>query len=221
MRTAALTIGATLSAVLLVAVAIGHSQAPSALSPESRGKLSAPRIKPVEESEWSAAHKEFLKPGVSRSNNVKTCLYNLELCRRYAPFMSYFVDESTLTLRDKEVLVLRTAFLCKADYIWNAHVTRAKGAGMSDADIAAIVEGAKSRRLSGRDAVLVRAADELHANQFVSDATWKSLEGMYQKPQLLEAVFIVGQYTMLAMYQKSIGVPIAGSGPVNELPIVQ
>jgi 4-carboxymuconolactone decarboxylase len=222
MTLATLTTGATLSAVLLFAVAVANSQAPSAArSPEARGKLSAPRIKPLEENEWSAAHRDFLKPGVSRSNNIKTCLYNLELCSRYAPFMSYFVDPSTLTLRDKEVLVLRTAWLCKADYIWNAHVTRGKGAGMTDADIAAIVEGSRSRKLSSRDAVLVRAADELHASQFISDSTWKSLEGLYERPQLLEAVFIVGQYTLLAMYQKSVGIPIAGTGPVNELPTVQ
>jgi alkylhydroperoxidase family enzyme len=183
--------------------------------------LSAPRIAPLEENEWSAAQREFLQPGVSRSNNVKTCLYNLELCRRYVPFMTYFVDPSALTLHDKEVLVLRTAWLCKADYIWNAHVTRAKDAGMTDGDIAAIVEGPQSRRLNRRDAILVRAADQLHAAQFVSDSTWKSLEGMYGRPQLLEAVFIVGQYTLLAMYQKSIGIPIAGPGPVNELPNVQ
>jgi 4-carboxymuconolactone decarboxylase len=215
MKTAVSTFGSTLFAFLVCAFvfagATGNSQAPSAVpSAESRGKLTTPRIRPLEEHEWSAAQREFLKPGVSRSNNIKTCLYNLELCRRYAPFVSYFVDPSTLSLRDKEVLVLRTAWLCKADFIWNAHVRRAKTAGLTDADISAIVEGSKSRKLGNRETVLIRAVDELHSAQFITDSTWKSLAGMYDTPQLLETVFIVGQYQLLAMYQKSVGIPITG-----------
>ena len=215
MKPAVSTFGSTLFAFLVCAFvfagATGSSQAPSALpSAESRGKLTTPRIKPLEEHEWTAAQREFLKPGVSRSNNIKTCLYNLEMCRRYAPFLSYFVDPSTLSLHDKEVLVLRTAWLCKADFIWNAHVRRGKTAGMTDADIAAIVEGPQSRKLGNRETVLIRAVDELHSTQFITDATWKSLAAMYDTPQLLETVFIVGQYQALAMFQKSVGVPITG-----------
>ena len=215
MKTAVSTFESTLFALLLGAFifagAIGHSQAPSTVPlGASTGKLTAPRIKPLEEPEMSAAQREFFKSGVSTSNNIKTCLYNLEMCRRYAPFLSYFVDTSKLTLRDKEVLVLRTAWLCKADFIWNAHVRRAKTAGLTDADISAIVEGSQSRKLGNREAVLIRAVDELHSSQFITDSTWKSLAGMYDTPQLLETVFIVGQYQLLAMYQKSVGIPITG-----------
>ena len=191
--------------------ALAHSQAPSTLPLSGpTGKLATPRIKPLEEPDMSAAQREFFKSGVSTSNNIKTCLYNLEMCRRYAPFLNYFVDDSKLSLRDKEVLVLRTAWLCKADFIWNAHVRRGRKAGLSDADIAAIVDGAQSKKLSNHDIALVRAVDELHSSQFVTDATWKSLAGMYDTAQLLETVFIVGQYHLLAMYQKSVGVPIVG-----------
>jgi alkylhydroperoxidase family enzyme len=212
-------LGATLSAVVLFAVAVGNSQVPSAQSPEVRGHLSAPRIKPLEEPEWSAAQKEVVKPGVS--NTIKTCLYNLEMCRHFQPFVSYFVDPSTLPSHDKEVLVLRTAWLCKADYEWNAHVRRGKSAGMNDAYIAAIIEGPQSSKLNSSDMVLVRMADELHSHQFVSDATWNSLVKMYETPQVLEAVFTVGQYTLLAMYQKSMGIPNNGRGPFIDLPIGQ
>jgi alkylhydroperoxidase family enzyme len=215
MRTPISTFESTLFVLLLCAFvfagAIGNSQAPSAVPPaESRGKLTTPRIKPLEEREMSPAQQEFFKSGVSTSNNIKTCLYNLEMCRRYAPFLSYFVDTSKLSLRDKEVLVLRTAWLSKADFIWNAHVRRARTAGLTDADIAAIVEGSQSKKLGNRETTLIRAVDELHASQFITDATWKSLTGMYDTAQLLETVFIVGQYHLLAMYQKSVGIPIAG-----------
>lgn len=210
------TMSFALSAVL-IAAAVGQPQAQSAADAKpSTDRLAAPRIKPLEEPEWSEAQREFLKPGVSRSNNVKTCLYNLELCRKFVPFMSYFVGPSSLSEHDKEVLVLRTAWLCKAGFIWNAHVRRAKAIGMTDADITRIVEGSQASGLSRHDAVLVQAADELYATKFVTDPTWKSLDEMYDTPQLLEAVLIVGQYSLLAMYQKTIGIPIQGD--VTELP---
>jgi 4-carboxymuconolactone decarboxylase len=189
--------------------------APSFAQPSST-RLAEPRIKPLNEPEWSAEQKDFLKPGVSRSNNVKTCLHNLELCRNFVPFMSYFVGPSTLSDHDKEVLILRTAWLCKGGFVWNAHVRRAKALGMTDDDMARIVTGDKASGLSSHDALLVRAVDELYANQFIGDPTWKSLSATFKVPQLLEVVFIVGQYQLLAMYQKTVGIPI--DGPVTELP---
>jgi hypothetical protein len=42
---------------------------------------------------------------------------------------------------------------------------------------------------------------------------------MYDTPQLLETVFIVGQYQLLAMYQKSVSIPITGE--VIPLPSAQ
>ena len=215
MRTPVSTFESLLFAFLVCAfvfaAAIGNSQAPSTVPRGvSTGRLTTPRIQPLEEQEMSPAQREFFKSGVSTSNNIKTCLYNLEMCRRYAPFLSYFVDTSALSLRDKEVLVLRTAWLCKADFIWNAHVRRGKKAGLSDTEISAIVEGSQSKKLGSRESTLIRAVDELHSAQFITDGTWKSLEAIYDKPQLLETVFIVGQYHLLAMYQKSVGIPIVG-----------
>ena len=55
---------------------------------------------------------------------------------------------------------------------------------------------------------LFRAADELYSNQFITDPTWKSLEEMYETPQLLEEVFIMGQYQLVAMYQKSVRIQL-------------
>ena len=55
-------------------------------------------------------------------------------------------------------------------------------------------------------ATLLRAADELHADALVSDATWNALAERYDRRQLMEAVFTVGQYNMVAMYLNSLGV---------------
>ena len=56
--------------------------------------------------------------------------------------------------------------------------------------------------------VLLRAADELHAEQQISDATWAELSQQYDTLQMMDVVFAVGQYTLIAIALKSFGTPL-------------
>ncbi|HEX2775309.1 MAG TPA: hypothetical protein VHN10_01585, partial [Candidatus Acidoferrales bacterium] len=58
------------------------------------------------------------------------------------------------------------------------------------------------------EAVLLRAADELHANSFITDSTWKSLAARYDTQQLLDLVFAAGQYKLVSMVLNSCGVQL-------------
>ena len=55
---------------------------------------------------------------------------------------------------------------------------------------------------------MIRAADELHASQDVSERTWAALSSSWDTGQLVEIPFVVGQYTMLSMVAKATGVPV-------------
>ena len=56
------------------------------------------------------------------------------------------------------------------------------------------------------EASLLRAADELHDDAFVSDATWDALAERYSVQQLMDAVFTVGAYQIVSMALNSFGV---------------
>ena len=56
--------------------------------------------------------------------------------------------------------------------------------------------------------MLIRAADELHADQFISDGTWKELAQSWNQQQLIDLVFAIGQYTLVSMALNSFGVQI-------------
>jgi 4-carboxymuconolactone decarboxylase len=58
------------------------------------------------------------------------------------------------------------------------------------------------------DATILRAADELHASAFVSDATWTAMAARYKTEQLMDAVFTVAEFTMVAGTLNSAGVQI-------------
>jgi len=56
------------------------------------------------------------------------------------------------------------------------------------------------------DATLLRAADELHGDDCLSDATYAALTARYDAQQLLDVVFTVGQYHTVSMALNSLRV---------------
>ena len=115
------------------------------------------------------------------------------------------VDKYSIPFRDKEILILRTAWLSRGDYIWGRHYVRGKESELTDEEIERITEGPGAEGWDDFDATLLRAADELHTSRFVSDATWNALSARYSEDQVREVVLIVGDYTQLAMFQNSLG----------------
>ena len=67
--------------------------------------------------------------------------------------------------------------------------------------------------LALRERLLLRAADELHADQDLSDALFAALRGHFGAAEVVEIVFVVGHYTMLSMVANATGVPVEGRLP--------
>lgn len=85
----------------------------------------------------------------------------------------------------------------------------AQRAGLSDAEILRVSKGPSAAGWSGKDVLLLRAADELHKDYFISDATWQALKAAnYSDQQLVDIIFTVGQYTMVSMFLNSAGVQL-------------
>lgn len=170
------------------------------------------RILPLPTAEWSEADREILGSMARGDQTIdvfKTCLRHTELCRNWMPFTRYILGtSSTLTPRDRELLILRTSALSKADYDWGHHVPAARRAGLSDAEIARVARGPAAPGWSDFDRLLLTAADELHRDQFITEATWKSLAGRYNERQMMDAIFTVGQYTMVSMFLNSASVQL-------------
>ena len=58
---------------------------------------------------------------------------------------------------------------------------------MADAELRRIARGPDAG-WDPFDAALLRAADELHVDSFIADATWKTLSARYDVPQLIDAI---------------------------------
>ena len=172
-------------------------------------RVSEPRIPALEEADWSDAAAKIMAPMVANGqpfNIFKTLMNHPDLARRWLVFANHVLGKSTLGVRDRELLILRIGYLCRSGYEWGQHVLIARGAGMSDDDIEACRRGPDAPGLEARDALLLRAADELYGDAHVSDATWAGLAELYDTRQLMDIVFTVGQYNLVSMALNSFGV---------------
>jgi alkylhydroperoxidase family enzyme len=189
--------------VCFLALAASHADAQ---------RVSEPRVSPVKPSELTDAQTQAIgrfARGEETLNIFRTCVRNVDLCRSWVPFAQYVISPANgIAPREKELLILRTSWLCRADYDWSHHVGAAKRAGLTDEDIDRITKGPDAPGWSGFDAALLRAVDELHRDQHVADATWAALRQRYSEAQMMDLIFTVGEYTMVSMFLNSAGVQL-------------
>jgi len=80
------------------------------------------------------------------------------------------------------------------------------GSGLTDDEIAGVARPIAEGTWTPAEQALLRAADELHTERDVSDATWALLADNYDAPAQVEILFVVGQYTMLSMVANAAGI---------------
>ena len=193
-------------ALLLVLVAL-------AASTDGRAqRVKEARIRPLPAAEWTDGHREALGARARGDDTLdvfQTCIRNLELCRSWMPFTDYILSNRlSISTRERELLILRVGYLCRSDYEWAQHVALARRIGFTEEEIDRIVKGPDAPGWSAHERSLLRAADELHRDQHVSDATWRALDEQYDERQLMDVVFTVGQYTLVSMFLNSAGVQL-------------
>jgi alkylhydroperoxidase family enzyme len=172
-------------------------------------RLAQARIAPLSDAELTDEQKEQLKPFGGRILNIfRTLVRAPKAFERFNQWGGYILSRrNDLPAREREIVILRTGFLCKSGYEWTQHVGIGKREGLSDDEIARIKLGADAG-WSAADAALIRAADELHADQFITDATWTALGAHFTQKQCMDVVFTTGQYTQVSMMLNSFGVQL-------------
>ena len=116
--------------------------------------------------------------------------------------------DNGLASRQREVVILRTGFLCKSGYEWAQHIRMGAREGLTEAAITAIKAGADDPIWSEADRALLRMADELHADQFISDGVWRQLKAHFDTRAIFIAIMAAGQYTLVSMFLNSVGVQL-------------
>jgi len=131
-----------------------------------------------------------------------------ELARAFNTFNGHVLFASTISPRQRELLVLRVAVLRNCEYERLQHEVLARDAGLSADEIARTTEGPDAGSWSDLDRALLRATDELIRDGSIADGTWAALEAALDVEQLMDVVFTIGAYEVLAFAFRSFGVEL-------------
>jgi alkylhydroperoxidase family enzyme len=168
---------------------------------------STPRIPPVPVDELTPEQAELVGAYASL-NFSRVMARHPALYRAFMPFGEQLMARTSLPPRERQILILRTSGLCGETYETGHHAAISRNLGMTEVEVEAARTGGPG--LPASEETLLRMAEELVRDHCVSDATWARLAERYATPQLMEAVILVGDYTMLAMVTRSFGIEFEG-----------
>jgi alkylhydroperoxidase family enzyme len=130
-------------------------------------------------------------------------------------FAGGLLDRGSVSLRQRELMILRTTARCGAEYEWGVHVAAyGAKARWTDAELRASVHGdARDGCWQPDEALIVRLADALHDANDVDDALWADLKGTFADDQLVELVQLAGFYHSVSFTLRAFRVPLEPSAP--------
>ena len=184
---------------------VARTLAPGRRSPL---RLAEARLEPLPREAWSDEVRDLLDPeGAGRPvlNLYATLARHPVLYRPRAVQSAYIRTGATLTGRARELLILRIGWLCGSEYEWAQHVRVARREGLSDEEIRRVAVGPGAPGWDPFEATLLRAADELHRADTVSEATWGALAEHYGPAELIDVVITVAGYRMVSIALNSLG----------------
>lgn len=167
-------------------------------------KSGAPRIAPGDRRQIGLLNHAFARlagaaTGGPPPNVFTTLARNRKLFRRWLWFAGGLMPGGRLPRRDTELVILRVAHNTGCEYERGHHEHLGRRAGLSAEEVERVGEGAAASGWSPRQALLLRAADELHAEGAIGDPLWAELSAELDEPLLIELCLLIGHYEMLAM----------------------
>src|SRR5215468_10896132 len=142
-------------------------------------RLSKPRIAPLQDAEFTEEMKEKLGKAAERTGGVlnifRTLIRVPDAYRAFNWWGGYVLNRNSLSPREREIVILRTGWLCKSGYEWTQHHRIGLQSGLSADEIERIKLGAGAEGWSASERALIIATDDLNRDHFVSHLAWAEL----------------------------------------------
>ena len=183
-----------------------NTKRPGDTLPSMAIKRAEPRLEPLAVENFDERGLELWSKArghLEKINIIQTMMHHPDLLRRWMPFFSHCLHKCELSLRDREIVILRVGRLCGAGYEWAQHETMGKDRGLYDADVAAIADGSLQE-----GGLLVEAVNQLHRTSMIDDDLWARLSAAYSLQQILDLIFICGQYRMVSAGLNTLAVQL-------------
>jgi 4-carboxymuconolactone decarboxylase len=159
-----------------------------------------PRIAPIEHADEDLARNLAKAPqSGGRPLHVFTTLaHDPRIFRGVNILGSTLMFESSLSDRQRELVILRTAAHARSAYEIHHHSRISVAVGVAEEEVAAALDIGSVHPWAPDEAALLRVADELSTTADVGDAAWAALDGVLGDAGRIELLTLVGFYRMVA-----------------------
>ena len=118
-----------------------------------------------------------------------------------------------LSPRERELAVLRIAWLLGAPYEWGEHVVIAKRYGATPDEVERVTQGSTAPGWTEHEAAILSGVEELVSRQSLRDETWATLAKTWDEARLIEFPVMVGQYVATALVQNALRIRLSEDNP--------
>jgi 4-carboxymuconolactone decarboxylase len=176
--------------------------------PARKPRPTSPRIAPVAEPTEMQRELMFGNDASESLNISATLAHNTRVLKRFSQFGGTLLFRGALPVRERELVILRVGANCQSVYEFGQHTLIGRDAGITEEEITALTRRADAHPWSAEDRDLVALADELCADDCVSDATWARLASRWDDAALVELVVVAGFYRLVSGFLNSAGVQL-------------
>jgi len=171
------------------------------------------RLDPIQPPYSAAAQAEFdtvppswLPPFV----HFRVLARDPRLLRAYRMGSVAYIDPSHISLRQREVFLLRVTGWCRNALEWTLRVHFfADEAGLTEAQLKASVYGpADDPCWNENDRLLIRLADELNETASISDTFWPEVGAAFSDEAILQLILLVGHYRTNSYVSVGLQIPV-------------
>jgi alkylhydroperoxidase family enzyme len=132
------------------------------------------------------------------------------LFRRTMDMAVQLLARGELSARERELIIMRTTWLCGAPNPYGEHVEMSRSIGIPEEDLRRVTIGSTAPGWSEHERNMLKAVEELCEGQAVSDAVWDALARGWTDKQQIEFPAVVGQYIASAIMHNALRTRMSG-----------
>lgn len=140
-----------------------------------------------------------------RNPVLRTFAHHPALANAFSGLNVHLLSANSLPVKERQIAIMRVAWITRATYMWSSHLNTSKLCGLSDDFYDPVKNGADDPYFTDFERTVIRATDELIHDRMIGDANWHALRQEWDEKQMLDFLFTVGCYTMVAGVMRSTG----------------
>ncbi len=155
---------------------------------------------------------QMMPPGVPPIALFRQVAHNPRVLERWRG--GALLDKGSISLRQREIVILRVTARLGAEYEWGVHVAFfAAKAGFTAAEIAATCHGFAADFAAAEDALLLLLVDALIERHGWDDALWQQASQTFSPAQLVEILALAGFYHTVSFTVNALRTPLEPGAP--------